>query len=185
MTELPIVVETSAWASVIFGVVLILVSLALTQAARWAQDINGMLAGAAGALMTFVLGSALVLQNLGWQLRVDDKGIVLHAPFDALRPGGEIAWADMISVEVVNRPYRGNSFFLRVRGRAGAEILVANADRLPAQFGVALQKVVAERAPQVPDVKELAGQFEWARQTSWSVITSSYSARDGRGNPLR
>jgi hypothetical protein len=185
VTELPIVVETSAWASVIFGVVLILVSVALTQAARWAQDVNGMLGGAVGALVTFVLGLALMLQSLGWQLRVDDKGIALHAPFDVLRPGGEIAWADMTSLEVVNRPYRGNSFFLRVRGRSGAEILVANADRLPPRFGVALQKVVAERAAQVPDIKELAGQFEWARQTSWSVITSSYSARDGRGNPLR
>jgi hypothetical protein len=65
------------------------------------------------------------------------------------------------------------------------EILVANADRLPRQFGVALRNVVAERAPQVPDVKELAGQFDWARQTSWSVITSSYSVRDERGHPLR
>jgi hypothetical protein len=185
VSELPIVVETSAWVSVIFGTLLILISLALAQAARWAQDINGMLGGAAGALVTFALGLALVLQNLGWQLRVDDKGIALHAPFDALRPGGEIAWVDMTSVDVVNRPYRGNSFFLRVRGRAGAEILVATADRLPPRFGVALQKVVAERAPQVPDVNELAGQFTWARQNSSSLIANSYSARDGRGNPLR
>jgi hypothetical protein len=102
-----------------------------------------------------------------------------------MRPGGEIAWSDMTSVEVLDRPHRGSSSFLRVRGQHGQEIQVANADMLPRQFGLALQKIVAERAPQVRDINELAAQFELARTTSTSILGASYSARDGRGNPLR
>jgi hypothetical protein len=72
-----------------------------------------------------------------------------------------------------------------VRGGDGAESMVAVADMLPRQFVVALQRVVAERAPQVTDVGSLVSEFESARQHSYSVISDTYSAHDGRGNALR
>lgn len=185
MTELPIIVETSAWAIMLFGVMLLAVTFLLVQNARWSDEPKTVVGSIIGALVTGALGLALIVQHLGWELRVDDKGIVLHAPFDPMHPGGAIAWADMESVAVIDRPYRGSSYYLRIRGRRVADIMVTNADRLPPQFVAALQKTVAERAPQVHNPGYLGEEFDYARRNSSSMLANSYSARDGRGNPLR
>ena len=73
---------------------MIVLSAIFTQAMRRSEDIKGMLGAAAATLVAFLLGLELILQNLGWELRIDDKGIELHAPFDVMRPSGEVAWAD-------------------------------------------------------------------------------------------
>jgi hypothetical protein len=184
MTELPIVVETSDWPQTVFGVILLGISFLLLQGMRSADNLNGAVKAGLGMLLCFGLGLALLVQHLGWQLRVDEKGIALRAPFDVLYPGGQIAWPDITSVEVFDQAYRGPAYFLRVRGRDGAEVLVANPGMLPQEFAVALQKTIAERAPQVADTNDLLGQLEPARRNT-GLLHSTFSARDGRGNALR
>ena len=182
MPELPIIVVASNWFFVILGAILIVVSMALVQRTRRSKSPVMGIAFLAGM---FLLGLHLALQDIGWQLRIDQKGIAVSAPFDPFWPRGEIAWPDVTAVDVVNRPYRDAHYYLRIRGQRGAELLIASADRLPPQFVAQLQAVVTKLAPQVTDVQELDGQFRYAREHSTSLIANSYSVRDGRGVLLR
>lgn len=184
MPELPIVAEVSNWGAFILGAMLIVGAVAVVRVA-WRLDSLKRIAGFAGALIPLVLGLVLTLQNVGWQLRIDQKGIALRAPFDPLWPSGEIGWPDVTAVDIVSHLYRDAHYILRIRGQRDVELLIASADQMPPQFVAQLQAVVAKLAPQVTNIKELDRQFQYAREHSTSVIANSYSVRDGRGVLLR
>ena len=186
MPELPIVVEASNWGGFILGAMLIAATMALVRVAWRSKSPKQLAAGFAAAVITLVLGLVLTLQNIGWQLRIDQKGIVLRTPFDPFWPSGEIAWPDVTAVDVVNRIGRGGPHYvLRIRGLRGVELLIASADRMTPPFVARLQAILARLAPQVTGVQELDGQFQYAREHSISLIGNSYSVRDGRGVLLR
>jgi hypothetical protein len=183
--ELPIVAEVSNWGAFILGAMLIVGAVAVVRAA-WRLDSLKRIAGLAGSLIPLVLGLVLTLQNVGWQLRIDQKGIALRAPFDPLWPSGEIGWPDVTAVDIMTHWYRDAPYYiLRIRGQRGVELLIASADQIPPQFIAQLQAVVAKLAPQVTDIKELDREFQYAREHSSSVIYNSYAVRDGRGVLLR
>jgi hypothetical protein len=187
VTELPIVVETTPWLSVGFGVILILVSLALVRGvftSSGTDQVSGPIACLLLALFAFGLGISLAVQHLNWQLRLEEKGVILHAPFDYLRPSGEIGWSEITSVYVSEAAYRGSSFKLHIRGKPGTEIIVVSMDRMPAQFGILLQKLVAERAPQAEGSRGIGEQLDNARRHP-VFLAVGYSVRNGRGELLR
>jgi hypothetical protein len=187
VTELPIVVETIPWLSVGFGVLLILLSLALVRGVFAESDtgeVSTSIVGLLAALFTFGLGISLAVQQLNWQFRIEEKGIVLRAPFDYMRPSGEIAWSEITSVYVSQDGIRGPSYKLHISGKPGTEIIVTVVDRLPAQFGTLLQKLVAERAPQAKGSGEIGEQLDDARRHP-AFLAAGYSVRNGRGELLR
>jgi hypothetical protein len=187
MTELPIVVEITPWLSLGFGALLILASLVIARAVISSfetDEVGRSVAGLVGGLFSFGLGVSLVVQNLNWQFRIEETGIVLHAPFDYMRPGGEIGWSEITSVYVSEGGIRGPSFKLHIHGKPGTEIIVAGVDRMPAQFGMLLQKLVAERAPQAKGGQEIAEQLSYARRHP-AFLADGYSVRNGRGELLR
>ena len=184
MIELPLVLVTNAWSGMVFGAICLVASLVAARTA-WRSDGTKRLHAAIATLMIIGLGVLLLVQHLGWELQVDEIGIALRAPFDPVWRGGQVAWVEMTSVDIFDQPDRGHNFVLRVSGRDGLGFMVSNADKLPPAFVAALQKTVAERAPQVTDVKDLVGHFNYARQNSDSLISDSYSAHDGRGNALQ
>ena len=106
MPELPIVAEASNWGAFILGAVQLIVAVAVVRV-TWRLDSVRRIVGFAFALILLVPGLILTLQNIGWQLRIDQKGIALRAPFDPLWPSGEIAWPDVTTVDIVNRSFRG------------------------------------------------------------------------------
>jgi hypothetical protein len=186
VTELPIVLETSLWPSAIFGIAMLVAAFLMARALRRANTVT-VVSGAAGTLLmllALVGGLALTLQNVSWQLRLDNSGIALRAPFDVLRPGGDIAWPDLTSVEVVSHVYRGISYQLRVRGKGGQEIVVASADRIPKPFFSVLRKVIAERAPQVGHVDDFADAFPSEPGIFDGLFANRYWATDSRGKEL-
>lgn len=189
VTELPIVVEPTPWLSLIVGLALMVGSFVLARrVVQWyrADEMSrSVVAGAVLAVMALGLGISLAIQNLNWQFRLDEKGITLHAPFDYVRPGGEIAWSDIASLYVSSEGIRGPSFKLRIRGRDGTEIVVANADLLPAQFGPPLQQLVTERAPQAKGGGEIAEELDDVRTHPAAFFASGYSVHNGRGESLR
>ena len=189
VTGLPIVVETYPWLSVIFGALVIGVSITLGRAVieslRSGDATPSIAAGAVGALFALGLGLSVALQNVHWQFRLDQQGVVLRAPFDYLRPSGKIAWADLTSVYVAHGGYRGPSFKLHFVGKDGTDITLLVAEDLPAQFGPLLQAVVVERAPQAKGAHDIAGQLAYARENSSAGISNGYWARNGRGERLR
>jgi hypothetical protein len=190
VTELPIIVETSVWLSLTFGIILILASLLVARGiiSTLQSEADPSVPSIAGlgvvALVAFGLGASLALQNVGWQF-LDDKGVALRAPFDYMHPGGEIAWSEIASVSVVAGGNRGPSFKLRFVSKGGTEIAVGTADRLPVQFGPLLQKLVTERAPQAKYGAEIAAQIANARAEMGLNIAAGYWARNGRGELLR
>jgi hypothetical protein len=191
VTELPIIVETSVWLSLTFGIILILASLLVarggvsTLQSEAAPSVPSIVGLGVVALVAFGLGASLALQNVGWQFRLDDKGVALRAPFDYMHPGGEIAWSEIASVSVVAGGNRGPSFKLRFVSKGGTEIAVGTADRLPVQFGPLLQKLVTERAPQAKYGAEIAAQIANAQAEMGLNIAAGYWARNGRGELLR
>lgn len=185
--ELPIVVETTPWLSVGFGVLLILASLVIARgvfASLDTDEVGRPILALLVALFTFGLGISLAVQNLNWQFRLEEKGIILHAPFDYMRPGGEIGWSEITSVYVSQDGIRGPSYKLHIRGKPATEIIVANMDRMPAQLGILLQKLVSERAPQAAGSREIGGELANARRHP-GFLAQGYSVRDGRGEFLR
>jgi hypothetical protein len=137
------------------------------------------------ALFTFGLGLSLLVRHLNWQFRLEEKGIVLHAPFDYMHPSAEMGWSEITSVYVFESSYRGGaSWKLRILGKPGTEIVVHTIDRLPAQFGRLLQTLVAERAPQAKDSGRIAEDFIYARRHP-GFLANGYSVRNGRGERLR
>jgi hypothetical protein len=183
MPELPIMLDVRDWPGILMGACCLVAALVTVYRARRASEITAR--SVIGGLAVAGLGVLLLVQPLGWELRVDDAGIALSAPFDLLYRSGKVAWADMTAVEFIDRPSRGGSnYFLRISGRDGTELLVAAAETLPPPFAVALQKVVAARAPQLTGVGDLAGQLAFVRQNTHDVLARTYSAQDGRGNAL-
>ncbi len=156
MAELPIVVQTTEWLWMLFGVVMFGISLYVAVMARRVDDVVDRLKIAAIALVLFLIGVALLVRDVGWELRLDRKSIAMHAPFDLFLPSAEIAWSDVTSVDFIDIGARGPAPFLRVRGRGDTQIRVANPNALPQQFYVALRQTLAQRSPQV-DFKELVG----------------------------
>ncbi len=188
MTELPIVVEKSAWLSLVFGGLIIGSAFYLMRAAILKRNENA--AAAVFAIVTafplLAFGSAVALQPIDWQLRFEERGIVLHAPFDLWRPGDEIAWSDVESVVITpGYSYRSQVFHLIVEGKNGKRITVASADTLPPNFGPLLQKIVLERAPQAKNAREIAQQAQDARSQSYAILAVSYRIRDAHGEWLR
>jgi hypothetical protein len=187
VTELPFVVETTAWLSVGFGVILVLSSFALARgvfASSDTDEVSRLIVGLLAALFTFGLGISLAVQHLNWQFRLEERGIILHAPFDYMRPSAEIGWSEITSVYVSQDGIRSSSYKLHIRGKPGTEIIVASMDRMPAQFGVLLQKFVAERAPQAEGSREIGEQLDNARRHP-AFLAAGYSVRNGRGELLR
>ena len=189
MAELPIVVETYPWLSVSFGALIILVGLALGRAvvaSLRAGDVTPaiMISGGA-ALFALGLGLSLALRDIHWQFRLDENGVALRAPFDYVVPSGAIAWADLTSVHVSYGGSRGTSYKLHFIGRDGTHITLANADGLPVRFDRLLQALVAERAPQVKDAREIAGELIGARANSGPSISNGYWVRYGSGERPR
>jgi hypothetical protein len=191
VTELPIIVETSVWLSLTFGIILIITSLLVARGiiSTLQSEADPSVPSIAGlsvvALVAFGLGACLAVQNVGWQFRIDDTGFVLRAPFDFNRPGGKIAWSEIESVYVMAGGYRGPAFHLRIVGKDGREISVTNVDRLPRQLGLVLQRLIAERAPQAKGAQDIAAQLDDARRSMGINIAAGYWVRDGRGELMR
>ena len=191
MTELPIVVEANPWLDVGFGVIMLLVSFVLVrgtffESSRADTEVNTLIVGLFAALFTFGLGISLLVRDLNWQFRLEEKGIILHAPFDYMHPSAEIGWSDITSVKVIEHSYRGGGrgWKVHIHGKPGTEIVVATIDRLPAQFGMLLQQLVSERAPQAKGGGEIAEDFNDARRHP-AFLAAGYSVRNGRGERLR
>lgn len=184
MPELPIVAEISNWGAFFLGAVLIAVAIAMVPMA-WLLDGPRRIASLAFALVPLALGLINAGRDIGWQLRIDQTGIALRAPFEPFWQSGEIAWADLTAVKIVNYGNRGPHYVLSIRGQRGAELLLASAAHMPPQFIAQLQAVVARLAPQVAGIETLARDFQYARENSSSVIYNSYTVRDGRGVLLR
>jgi hypothetical protein len=182
--ELPIVAEVTNWGAIIMGAILIVTSMALVRVA-WRLDNQKRIKGVAFALIPLALGLIPALRDIGWQLRIDQNGIAVRAPFDLFMPSGEIAWPDVTAVDIVTHWQRGAYYRLRIRGQHGAELLIHGAGRMPPQFVGQLQAVVARLAPQVTGIKNLDRQFQDARENSTWGTLYSYSVRDGRGVLLR
>ena len=83
MTELPIIVEAHAWLDVGFGVIMLLVTYVLVRGTfdplDTDDDMSKVIVGVLAALFTFGLGISLLVRDLNWQFRLEEKGIVLHA----------------------------------------------------------------------------------------------------------
>ena len=184
MPELPIVAEIHNWGAFILGAALIVAAAACVPVA-WRLPGRKRIAGFAGLLIPLVLGLVPILRDIGWQLRIDQTGIALRAPFEPFWPSGEIAWPDLTAVDIVDYGYRGPHHVLSIRGQRGVELRLASAAHMPPQFIAQLQAVVARFAPQVTGIKDLDRQFQYAREHSDAVIYNSYSVRDGRGVLLR
>jgi hypothetical protein len=189
VTELPIIVEVSPWIGLIFGAGVITLALRLAwnviRSVR-TGDMSAMTARQGVAvLVTLGVGLVLILRDVVWQLRLDETGIVLHAPFDLQHHSGQIVWTGLVSAHVVIRR-RGSSdiYELSFTGVDGTVIALWNADRLPEQFGLALQALIVERAPRATDGRNIAGQLADVRRNAQAALAPSYRARDGHGEPL-
>jgi len=189
MTQLPIIVTVSPWMALILGGCTIALALRLA----W-NVIRSVRAGAINAttvrqgiavLVALGVGAVVILRDVVWELRLGDKGIVLHAPVSRQYPSGEIAWSDLVAAHVVI--HRGSStiYELSLTGADGTVIALWNADRLPAQFGSSLQALIVERAPRAADGRNIAEQLAYVRQTAQAALAPSYRVRDGRGETLR
>jgi hypothetical protein len=191
VTELPIIVETSVWLSLTFGIILILASLLVARGiiSTLQSEANPSVPRIAGlgslALVAFGLGACVAVQKVGWQFRIDDTGFALRAPLDFYRPGGKIAWSEIESVSVIVGGTKGPAFHLRIVAKDGREITVTNVDRLPRQLGPVLQRLIAERAPQTKHAEDIAAQLDDARRSMGINIAAGYWVRNGRGELLR
>jgi hypothetical protein len=190
VTELPIIVEAHAWLDVGFGVLMLLVTYVLVRGTfdplDTNDDVSKVIVGVLAALFTFGLGISLLVRDLNWQFRLEEKGIVLHAPFDYMHPSAEIGWSEITSMSVIEHSYRGGGrgWRLHIHGKPGREIVLHTIDRLPAQFGMGLQKLVSERAPQAKGGRTIAEDFNDARRHP-AFLAAGYSVRNGRGALLR
>ena len=184
MPELPIVAEVYNWPSYILGAILLVIAIAMAWFAWQRLKGHKRVAGFVSVLIPLVLGLILIGRDIGWQLRIDQNGIALRAPFEPLWPSGEIAWSNVTAVEIVTHGNRSPLYGLNIRGQRGVELIIHDAGQLPPQFIALLQTVVAGFAPHVTDIKELDQQFQYAREHSTSLIYF-YSVRDGRGVLLR
>lgn len=185
MADLPIAVETAAWPWMLFGAPCIGISIFFGYLAikiRSEDHAANVLGFAPMVLVSLLLGVAVSVRHVGWELRLDQKSIALHAPFELIYRGAEIAWPDVTSVDFIDVGTRGPAPFLRVRGRGGTMIRVANPDGLPQELYVALQKTLAERAPQV-DLKVLNGWLKAPRRKP-EISANIYWARDAHGKAL-
>jgi hypothetical protein len=84
VTALPIIVEVSPWIGLIFGAGVIALALRLAwnvfRSVR-TGDVSAMTARqGVTVLVTLGVGLVLILRDVVWQLRLDETGIVLHAP---------------------------------------------------------------------------------------------------------
>ena len=196
MPELPMVLEAIDWQEVMVGAAVVAFGVVVHASGRRAlhmfnsgqrprmdpQDIpftwfGGLLVGA--------LGLAMLVDGFGWELRVDQNGIALSAPLEITHRGGSVAWTDMRSLDVSQYANLKSSYGLYVNARETRGLMIGSADMLPRQFGEALQKVVAARAPQVTGGDDLVSRIEWARRNSHDLVSVTYSGHDGRGHPLR
>ncbi len=190
MTQLPIIVEVSPWIGLIFGAGVIALALRLAWNVIRSARAGGMSAMTARqgvtVLVTLGVGLVLILRDVVWQLRLDETGVVLHAPFDLQHRSGRIAWTDLVSAHVVIRR-RGSSdiYELGFTGADGTVIALWNADRLPEQLGPALQALIIARAPRATDGRDIAGQLAYVRRNAQAALAPGYRARDGHGEPLR
>jgi hypothetical protein len=185
--ELPIIVEASAWRSILFGACFVIAALYLLRHAKQAKEAKVFYGSIVTALAFFAFGMVFVLQHVRWELRVDDNGIALRAPFDVWGGTGAIGWSEMAAVKIVTRTGKGGSkyYLLHVDGPGGALIEVTDVGRLPRQFVVELQKIVAARAPQAKDMGRLVDDFEVAVRNGDELLGPSYSAHGGRGQLLQ
>ncbi|MEI7712482.1 MAG: hypothetical protein WCI94_13675 [Rhodospirillales bacterium] len=187
---LPIVLEIDPWPAALCGLVAIAVSLyAIRQLRRSYRD-KGLQPAhfSSGALVAclIALGIGIGVERLGWRFRLDDHGVVLSAPFDVLRPGGSIAWENVVSVKVVGTSYRGGmSYKLRIEGADGTEIVLSNADRLPKQLMPLLMKLLIEHTPEARRDRFRLQDFETADLEVQGWALGDYTARNGAGTILR
>jgi hypothetical protein len=187
-TELPIVVETSAWLSLTLGGILIAFTILLARAIVKkfrSVSIASLVVSVIAGFGVFGLGAALFAQDVDWQFRLDPTGVVLRAPLDLMRPGGEIAWGDIVSVRMGSMGYRMPSYKLHFLAKDGTEIVVANMDSFPAAFGPLLQRILAERAPQAKGIQDVAENFAYARAHSHTLLAGGYWVRNARGELLQ
>ena len=188
MAELPIVVEANAWLDIVFGIIMLLVTFVIVRGLKSLNTDGGvspLIVGVFAALFTFGLGVSFLVRNLNWQFRLEENAVILQAPFDYQWPSAEIAWSEITSVYLSRMGNRGGtSFKLHIRGKPGTEIILAPADRLPAQFAMMLQKLLAERAPQAKGIGGIQEELDYAR-THPARLAPGYSARNGRGELLQ
>lgn len=100
------------------------------------------------ALMTGI-GTALLIQPLGWQLRCDRDGIALSAPFDLSTTSEEIRWSDLKDLRIGSTGGRANKPMLRFVGKGGATIDLKVLDGVPAGYWPALAAAIEANAPEV------------------------------------
>ena len=128
-------------------------------------------------LVTLGVGLVLILRDVVWQLRLDETGIVLHAPFDLQHHSGRIIWTDLASARVVIRRHRMDDIYeLSFTGADHTVIALWNADRAE-QFGRDNAEASGLAAPVV--------QLTYVRRNAQAALAPSYRARDGHGEPLR
>jgi hypothetical protein len=190
MAELPIIVDVNPWPMTLFGVFAVAVSLYLLLRLLRSARVGGFTTAKIGTsvmvITLFGLGVALSLANVTWQFRIDEHGMALRAPFDILRPGGEVAWRDVASIDLSTNSYRGGpSYKLHIRGRDGTEITLLNVDRLPAQFARVFTALLSERAPQARRSQYLIDEFDAARNDSHGFLSGGYTVHGGTGTVLR
>jgi hypothetical protein len=189
MTELPVVIEAGLWLNVVFGAILIAVGGLIGRAIivkGSSAPISAVASGVFLCVAALGLGVAILVQNIDWQLRLENRGVVLRAPFDLLRPSAEIAWSNIDQISVsARRSYRNTlTFDLIVNAKTGTRIDIVNAEEFPVAFGPLMQKIVTERAPQAKGHDKLADEFAYARAHASVTITAPYSARNAHGDRL-
>jgi len=128
---------------------------------------------AALALALVSLGGEVLLciRHVGWQLRVDDEGITLRAPFDLQNPSRQIIWADLETVRFSAAGYRGPARQLHLVARNGREIVLLNAGKLPAKQ---LQEAIARYAGSTRGVPEMLESLDETSRSTSSSLSNGY-----------
>lgn len=185
---LPVVLQIDAWQGFVFGLICVAVAIWAIRMAMRSYRSNGptggTIAGGALAMALIVLGTGIGLRHVGWRLRLDETGIALKAPLDVLMPSSRIAWADIASVRLVERSYRGGiSYRLNIAGIDGTAIELANADHLPKQFAAVFAELIATRMPSDRRERIRFADFDTSQiqPHGWAIGDHGYTAHDGAG----
>jgi len=144
VTELPIVMVSSSWGTSLLGAIML--GLMLTAIVNWIRSGEAISAGTLAFMLCWIgVGFCFLPWAIPSQVRLEDKGIVQRAPFNFLVRDAEIAWTDIVSVEItVSHGLHTyvRSYGLAIIGKDGP-VITLDPDGLPASFGT----VAAEDIP--------------------------------------
>ncbi|HTR87917.1 MAG TPA: hypothetical protein VMI56_25775 [Reyranella sp.] len=142
--------------------------------------------------LTFVvmggLGTMLFLQPVGWQLRFDQQGIALRAPFDLFADRGAIPWNDLKDIRFGMSSGRSSSPILKFVDGSGTVLTLQCLDGVPDGFWPAMAAVVEAKATNFRFKKDkedwLASARGNAQPSPGQIFGWTYTAHDGEGRAL-